>query len=150
MQLPAGRLSDRIDRRYVLAAMSAIAAFAGLLIFLLQPSLPRLSDRPRHPLWRSRQHALSDRCRPRERLRRIRGFRQGLGRLAAALRHRHDHRPDDRRSGHVDHQPHALFFVTALAHVLITVYAIISSRMRAAIPASDRDAYTTIPSANRR
>ena len=32
--------SDRIDRRYVLAAMSAIAALAGLLIFLLHPSSP--------------------------------------------------------------------------------------------------------------
>ncbi|MEK1902370.1 MAG: MFS transporter, partial [Rhizobium sp.] len=40
MQLPAGRLSDRIDRRYVLAAMSAIAALAGLLIFVLHPSSP--------------------------------------------------------------------------------------------------------------
>ena len=41
--------------------------------------------------------------------------------------------------------PHALFLVTAIAHVLITVYAIIRSRIRAAIPAGDRDAYTTIP-----
>ncbi|KAF5884032.1 MFS transporter, partial [Rhizobium sp. PEPV16] len=38
-----------------------------------------------------------------------------------------------------------LFLVTAIAHVLITVYAIIRSRIRAAVPASDRDAYTTIP-----
>ncbi len=40
MQFPAGRLSDRIDRRYVLAGMAAIAAFDGLLLFLLQPSGP--------------------------------------------------------------------------------------------------------------
>ncbi|MEK1899321.1 MAG: MFS transporter, partial [Rhizobium sp.] len=43
--------------------------------------------------------------------------------------------------------PHALFLVTALAHLLITGYAIVRSRIRAAIPASDRDAYTTIPTA---
>ncbi|MGO8542956.1 MFS transporter, partial [Rhizobium leguminosarum] len=35
--------------------------------------------------------------------------------------------------------PQALFLVTAIAHVLITVYAIIRSRIRAAVPASDRD-----------
>jgi MFS family permease len=44
--------------------------------------------------------------------------------------------------------PYALFFVTAIAHVLITAYAIVRSRQRAARPASDRDAYTTMPSAN--
>ncbi|MGO7888859.1 MFS transporter, partial [Rhizobium ruizarguesonis] len=38
-----------------------------------------------------------------------------------------------------------LFLVTAIAHLLITVYAIIRSRIRPAIPSSDRDAYTTIP-----
>jgi len=48
MQLPAGRLSDRIDRRYVLAAMSGVAALAGLLIFLLHPTSPALlSPQPR-------------------------------------------------------------------------------------------------------
>ena len=41
--------------------------------------------------------------------------------------------------------PHALFLVTAVAHVLITGYAIIRSRIRAAVPVGDRDAYTTIP-----
>ncbi len=36
--------------------------------------------------------------------------------------------------------PYSLFFVTAVAHVLITTYAIFRSRQRAAKPASDRDA----------
>ena len=43
--------------------------------------------------------------------------------------------------------PHALFLVTAVAHMLITAYAIIRSRMRAAVPVEDRDAFTTIPTA---
>jgi hypothetical protein len=38
--------------------------------------------------------------------------------------------------------------VTAVAHVLITGYAILRSRMRAAIPAGERDAYTAMHSAN--
>ena len=44
--------------------------------------------------------------------------------------------------------PYSLFFVTAIAHVLITAYSIFRSRLRAAKPAGDRDAYTTMPSAN--
>jgi hypothetical protein len=43
--------------------------------------------------------------------------------------------------------PHALFLVTAIAHVLIAAYAIIRSRLRAAIHPDARDAYTTIPTA---
>ncbi len=39
--------------------------------------------------------------------------------------------------------PYALFGVTAMAHILITAYAIIRSRLRAPVPASDRDAFTT-------
>ena len=40
--------------------------------------------------------------------------------------------------------PYALFMVTCCAHILITAYAIIRSRLRAAKPAEMRDAYTTI------
>ncbi len=43
--------------------------------------------------------------------------------------------------------PHALFLVTAVAHVLITAYAILRSRMRPAIPAGSRDTFTTLPTA---
>jgi MFS family permease len=44
--------------------------------------------------------------------------------------------------------PYALFAVTAIAHVLITGYAIVRSRMRASKPAHQRDAYKNMPSAN--
>ncbi|MBN9252801.1 MAG: MFS transporter, partial [Mesorhizobium sp.] len=37
MQLPAGRLSDRTDRRYVLAGAAFGAALFGLIVFLVQP-----------------------------------------------------------------------------------------------------------------
>ena len=39
--------------------------------------------------------------------------------------------------------PYALFTVPALAHLLITAYAILRSRRRAPVPASDRDAFIT-------
>ena len=37
MQLPAGRLSDLTDRRYVLAGAAVGAALFALLVFLAQP-----------------------------------------------------------------------------------------------------------------
>ncbi|MBS4105017.1 hypothetical protein KFZ73_27755, partial [Tsukamurella paurometabola] len=50
-QFPAGRLSDRIDRRYVLAGLAGLGAVAGLAVAAVQPhhvgvrrgSLDRLS-----------------------------------------------------------------------------------------------------------
>jgi MFS family permease len=38
MQFPAGKLSDRIDRRYVLAALSALAAFAAVALVFVEPT----------------------------------------------------------------------------------------------------------------
>ena len=40
--------------------------------------------------------------------------------------------------------PYGLFMITACAHILITAYAIIRSRMRAPVPASDRDAFSPV------
>jgi hypothetical protein len=37
MQVPAGRISDRMDRRYVLAGLAAIAGISGLAITLIKP-----------------------------------------------------------------------------------------------------------------
>jgi hypothetical protein len=41
--------------------------------------------------------------------------------------------------------PYALFLVTAASHILITAYALVRSRQRAAIPAEQRDAYAAAP-----
>lgn len=41
--------------------------------------------------------------------------------------------------------PHALFAVTAVAHMLVTAYAIIRSRQRAPVPVEEREAYQTAP-----
>ncbi len=37
--------------------------------------------------------------------------------------------------------PYALFAITSLAHVAITIYAVFRSRMRAPVPTADREAY---------
>jgi MFS family permease len=147
MQLPAGRLSDRIDRRYVLAAMSAIAALAGLLIFLLHPSSPAfliglviLYGAVANTLYPIAVAHANDFASSEDFVKVSGGLLllYGIGTVIGPT-----------IGGPVMSiiSPHALFLVTALAHLLITAYAIIRSRIRAAIPASDRDAYTTIPTA---
>jgi MFS family permease len=145
MQLPAGRLSDRIDRRYVLAAMSGIAALAGLLIFLLHPTSPALLiglvvlyGAVANTLYPIAVAHANDFAASEDFVKVSGGLLllYGIGTVIGPT-----------ISGPVMSAitPHALFLVTAIAHVLITVYAIIRSRIRAAVPASDRDAYTTIP-----
>jgi MFS family permease len=42
MQLPFGRLSDTMDRRYVLAGIAAVGALAGLAMLILKPQSPTL------------------------------------------------------------------------------------------------------------
>ena len=145
MQLPAGRLSDRIDRRYVLAAMSAIAALAGLLIFLLHPTsavlligLVVLYGAVANTLYPIAVAHANDFAAAEDFVKVSGGLLllYGVGTVIGPT-----------IGGPVMSviSPHALFLVTAIAHLLITVYAIIRSRIRAAVPASDRDAYTTIP-----
>ncbi|EJJ24961.1 MFS transporter [Rhizobium sp. CF142] len=147
MQLPAGRLSDRIDRRYVLAAMSAIAALAGLLIFVLHPSSPTfliglviLYGAVANTLYPIAVAHANDFAASEDFVKVSGGLLllYGIGTVIGPT-----------IGGPVMSviSPHALFLVTALAHLLITGYAIVRSRIRAAIPASDRDAYTTIPTA---
>ncbi|MBC2772311.1 MFS transporter [Rhizobium sp. AQ_MP] len=145
MQFPAGKLSDRIDRRYVLAALSALAAFAALgLVFLV----------PTDPLW-------------------IFVLVGSYGAAANALypiavAHANDFAKSDefvKVSGGLlllfgigtiigptlggpvmtAAGPHALFAVTAISHLLISAYAIYRSRTRAAIPAADRENVPNLP-----
>ncbi|ACE92684.1 major facilitator superfamily protein [Rhizobium phaseoli] len=145
MQLPAGRLSDRIDRRYVLAAMSAIAALAGLLIFMLHPTSPALLiglvvlyGAVANTLYPIAVAHANDFAASEDFVKVSGGLLllYGIGTVIGPT-----------LGGPVMSAitPHALFLVTAVAHVLITGYAIVRSRIRAAVPASDRDAYTTIP-----
>jgi len=148
MQLPAGRLSDRIDRRYVLAAMSAVAAFAGLMLAVLHPSSPVfiislvvLYGAVANTLYPIAVAHANDFAAPEDFVKVSGGLLllYGIGTIIGPT-----------LSGPVMSSigPYSLFFVTAIAHVLITSYSIFRSRMRAAKPAGDRDAYTTMPSAN--
>lgn len=148
MQLPAGRLSDRIDRRYVLAMMACVAAIDGLLLFVWQPASPVFlitlviiygaAANTLYPIAVAHANDFASS----EDFVKVSGgllLLYGIGTIIGPT-----------LSGPVMTAvgPYSLFFVTALAHVLITAYAIFRSRRRAPIPAGARDAYTNMPSAN--
>jgi MFS family permease len=148
MQLPAGRFSDRVDRRYVLAIMAAIAAVDGLLLFFFQPLLPSLlialvviygaAANTLYPITVA--HA-NDFASPEDYVKVSGGLLllYGIGTIIGPT-----------LSGPIMSAigPYSLFLITAVAHVAISGYAIFRSRQRAAIPAGARDAYTNLPSAN--
>jgi MFS family permease len=148
MQLPAGRLSDRIDRRYVLAMMACIAALDGLLLFALKPATPYIlislvivygaAANTLYPIAVAHANDFASS----EDFVKVSGgllLLYGIGTIIGPT-----------LSGPIMSSvgPYSLFFITAMAHVMITAYAMFRSRQRAAIPAGDRDAYTNMPSAN--
>ncbi|MGF9563391.1 MFS transporter [Neorhizobium sp. JUb45] len=145
IQFPAGRLSDRMDRRYVLAGLSAAAAFAALIMLLVQPTnvtaiiiIVAVYGAMANALYPIAVAHANDFAAPEDFVKVSGGLLllYGIGTIIG---------PTLGGSVMTVLGPHALFAVTAGAHILITVYAIIRSRIRAAIPADERDNYTTAP-----
>ncbi len=140
IQIPHGRLSDRMDRRLVLPRWPASAHWrAGFsrcsspaMSWSFSPSCRFMAPPPMRSIrWRPRMPTITlagELC-------------EGVGRAVAALWRWHDHRADDRRSGHGSVRPLCALRHHVVAHVAITIYAVIRSRVRAPVPASDRDAY---------
>lgn len=144
MQLPAGRVSDRIDRRMVLAALSAVAAFAGIALFVFQPvsvvlllALTAIYGAAANSLYPIAVSHANDFASAEDFVKVSGGLLllYGIGTIIG---------PTIGGPVMSSISPYALFLVTGLAHVLISAYAIIRSRVRAAMPAEMRDAYTTI------
>ncbi|MBC7281771.1 MFS transporter [Hoeflea sp.] len=146
MQLPAGRMSDRMDRRYVLAGLAAIAGLSGLAIAVIKPSgiavlfgLISLYGAMSYTLYsitvaHANDFAASDKfVTVSGGLLLLYGVGTIIGPLIGGLAMASD--------------TYLLFAVTAAAHVAIAVYAIFRSRMRAAIPADERENFTSTPSA---
>jgi MFS family permease len=144
MQLPAGRISDRVDRRIVLAVLAAVAASAGLLLFMLQPVsvtwlliLTAIYGATANALYPLAVSHANDFASPEDFVKVSGGLLllYGVGTIIGPT----IGGPIMSAIG-----PYGLFMVTCWAHVLITAYAIFRSRRRAARPAETRDAYTTI------
>ena len=146
MQLPAGRISDLTDRRYVLAGAAVGAAVFALLVFFAQPRLT----------W----HVIA--------------LTGGYGALAytlysVAVAHANDHaKPEEfvKVSGGllllygfgtmagpvigatlmIGLRPESLFLATALAHTLLAAYTLLRISRRAPVPQGAKDAFKTLPS----
>jgi len=146
MQLPAGRMSDRMDRRYVLAGLATIAGLSGLAITIVKPSgiavlygLISLYGAMSYTLYsiivaHANDYADSDKfVTVSGGLLLLYGVGTIIGPLVGGIT--------------MGYSPYLLFAVTAASHLGVAAYALIRSRMRAAIPAEDREQFASIPSA---
>ncbi|WJR65631.1 MFS transporter [Neorhizobium sp. CSC1952] len=145
MQFPAGRLSDRMDRRHVLAALSAAAALAGLAVFIIRPLdvygivvLVAIYGAAANALYPIAVAHANDFASSEDFVKVSGGLLllYGIGTIIGPTLGG----PVMTWAG-----PHALFAVTAMAHILVTAYAIIRSRRRAPVPVEEREAYQTAP-----
>ncbi|PWV97265.1 putative MFS family arabinose efflux permease [Hoeflea marina] len=145
MQLPAGRMSDRMDRRYVLAALAAIAGFAGLAILIGAPSdigilfgLIALYGAMSYTLYsivvaHANDFAASDQfVTISSGLLLLYGIGTIIGPTLGGLAMAGDH-------------PYRLFAITAIAHLGVAGYAVFRSRRRAAVPIGEREVFSSVP-----
>lgn len=144
-QFPAGRLSDRTDRRYVLAGLSLLAAIAGLLVVLLHPfdathliPLVIFYGAVANTLYPIAVAHANDHASPEDFVKVSGGLLLlfGIGTIIG---------PTVAGPVMTHYGPHYLFIVTAWAHLTITVYAILRTRMRPPIPVEEREIYATVP-----
>jgi MFS family permease len=144
MQLPFGRLSDRMDRRYVLAGIAAIGVLLGVLLAVFQPTAPAvvitivgIYGAAAYSIYsiavaHANDHASSTNfIRVSGGLLILYGFGTIVGPIFGAG-----------AMGAVG--PEGLFLVTASAHMLIIVYAIQRTYRRASVPILGRQLFKSI------
>ncbi len=145
-QVPAGRLSDRTDRRYVIAGGALAAGLSGLAIFILEPTDPALVltlaaiyGALTYPIYglavaHANDYAeASDFIAVSGGLLLLYGAGTMVGPLAAG-------------AAMTAAGPAALFIVTAASHAIIAGYALYRTYRRAPIPESVRDSFRNVPS----
>ncbi|GAK68840.1 putative major facilitator superfamily transporter [Agrobacterium rubi TR3 = NBRC 13261] len=142
-QFPAGKLSDRIDRRYVLAGLSGVAALAGLAVTLIQPGhvyvligmIAVYGATANAPYPIAVAHA-NDYASSEDFVKVSGGLLllYGIGTIIG---------PTLGGPIMTSFGPYALFWVTAASHLLITAYAMFRSRQRAALPTEEKDNFST-------
>ncbi len=145
LQLPAGRLSDRTDRRYVLAGAAFGAALFGLLLFVAAPrsggvviAMTALYGALAYILYSIAVAHANDHARAEDFVKVSGGLLllYGFGTMAGpviAARLMDWMRPE------------SIFLATALAHFALAGYAMLRVRARAPVPVAERDAFTTQP-----
>jgi len=145
MQLPAGRLSDLMDRRYVLGAAAVGAAAFALLVFLVEPRsgvmvivMTACYGALAYTLYSIAVAHANDHARPEEFVKvsggllLLYGFGTMVGPVLGALLM-------------AEMRPEALFLATALPHILLAAYALLRINRRAPVPREAKDAFKTLP-----
>ncbi|WP_378947595.1 MFS transporter [Mesorhizobium sp. ANAO-SY3R2] len=144
-QIPVGRISDKMDRRYVLIGASLASAVAAVLIFLVAPRSGALVlfmaacyGAFAYTLYSLAVAHANDHAKPEDFVKvsggllLLYGFGTMVGPLlGAALM-------DVMR-------PEALFLATAGAHFALAGYTALRIRRRAAVPIDEREAFMTLP-----
>lgn len=145
LQMPIGRISDRTDRRYVLAGAASVAAVVGVLVFLVSPrggaaviTMTAAYGALAYTLYSIAVAHANDHARPEDFVKvsggllLLYGFGTMIGPLLAAAL--------------MDLlQPEAIFLATALAHFLLAAYAALRIGRRAPVPIDERDNFKTLP-----
>lgn len=145
MQLPAGRISDHTDRRYVLAAAAAGSTLFAVLVFLVQPrggaiviAMTACYGALAYTLYSIAVAHANDHARPEEFVKVSGGLLllYGFGTMAGPLL----------GAALMDMlRPESLFLATALAHLLLAAYAVLRISRRAPVPQGAKDAFKTLP-----
>jgi MFS family permease len=148
MQFPAGRLSDRMDRRYVLATLSGVSAVAGLLLLTFQPlnvymiiGLVAVYGATANALYPIAVAHANDFASPEDFVKVSGGLLLlfGIGTIIG---------PTLGGPVMTHFGPYALFGVTALAHLVVFGHSIFRTRRRAGLPSAEKDNYTTAATAS--
>lgn len=142
MQLPAGRISDRMDRRYVLIVLSGLAALAGLFVVIIQPSdvglligMIAIYGATANALYSIAVAHANDHAAHEDFVKVSGGLLllYGIGTVIG---------PTIGGPVMTAFGPYSLFLVTGFSHVALVIYAMIRSRIRKAVPIEARETYT--------
>jgi MFS family permease len=146
MQMPIGRVSDRTDRRYVLAGAALGAALFGVLVFAIAPRsgvfvivMTAAYGALAYTLYSLAVAHANDHARPEDFVKisggllLLYGFGTMIGPLVA--------------SGLMAvFRPEGLFLATAMAHLGLAAYTLVRINRRAPVPVDEREAFKTLPS----
>ncbi|MEO9336500.1 MFS transporter [Mesorhizobium sp. SB112] len=145
MQMPIGRASDKMDRRYVLAAAGLGSAIFAVAIFFAMPrsgvaviAMTACYGALAYTLYSLAVAHANDHARPEEFVKvsggllLLYGFGTMIGPVIGAWLMS-------------SMRPESLFLATALAHFALAGYTLLRITRRAPIPVEDREAFKTLP-----
>ncbi len=145
VQMPMGRLSDRMDRRFVLAGSSFLAALIGVILFAAEPRsgilvivLTASYGAMAYILYSLAVAHANDHANP-DNFVKISGgllLLYGFGTMVGPLL----------GSFLMSRlRPESLFLATALPHLALAAYTMLRIKQRAPVPLEDKDAFNALP-----